>query len=83
VRAAAPLTEWATLTGLITAGRKIQLRVDGRMAAEAALPGFIASDPRDPMQIGADLGSPVLDPALPKFSGWVESVRIWSGEQTP
>jgi hypothetical protein len=34
------------------------------------------------MQIGADLGSPVVDPSPPRFQGLIERVRILSGEGT-
>jgi hypothetical protein len=66
---------------VITADHQLQLRVNGQLAATAPLPELIAKDPNDGMQIGADLGSPVLEPAPPKFAGWIESVRILSGEQ--
>jgi len=74
-------SDWTTLTGVITADHQVQLRVNGQLAATAPLPELIAKDPNDGMQIGADLGSPVLEPAPPKFAGWIESVRISSGEQ--
>jgi hypothetical protein len=57
--------------------------VDGRLAADAALPGLIERNPSEAMQIGADLGSPVVEPAPPKFTGWIESVRLFSGEYKP
>jgi hypothetical protein len=75
------LSDWATLTGTITLGHKAQLLINGKLIAEAPLPGFIGRDPNDGMQIGADLGSPVVEPNPPKFTGWLESVRIFSGEE--
>jgi hypothetical protein len=47
------------------------------------LPGLIERNPSEAMQIGADLGSPVVEPAPPKFTGWIESVRLFSGEYKP
>ncbi len=70
--------EWATIAGTITAQHEIELRVNGAVVAQAQLPDFIGKDPNDTMQIGADLGSPVVEPAPPKFSGWIESVRIFT-----
>ena len=49
----------------------------------ASLPGLIGHNPNDAMQIGADLGSPVVEPAKPKFTGWIEQVRLYSGEHKP
>jgi hypothetical protein len=83
IAAREPLENWATLTGVITTNHQIQLRVNGQLAADAPLPEFIPNDPRDGMQIGADLGSPVLEPAPPKFTGWIESIRVLRGEPKP
>jgi len=74
---------WATILGTITSDRTATLQIDGRLVANAALPGFIGRDPSDIMQIGADLGSPVVEPAPPKFTGCIESVRLFSGEYKP
>ncbi len=74
------VTDWATIVGTITADHRATLQVDGRLAADAMLPGLIERNPSETMQIGADLGSPVVEPAPPKFAGWIESVRLFSGE---
>ncbi len=75
--------DWAVVVGMITAGRKVALYVNGRLADEVPLPGLIGHNPSDAMQIGADLGSPVVEPMPPKFCGWIERVRLYSGEYTP
>ncbi len=77
------VTGWATVVGTITSDHKATLQVDGRAVAEASLSGLIARNPSDTMQIGADLGSPVVEPVPPKFTGWVERVRLFSGEWKP
>jgi len=77
------VTDWATVVGTITSDRKATLQVDGRVVAEAALSGLIQRNPSDMMQIGADLGSPVVEPAPPKFAGWIERVRLFSSEWKP
>ena len=74
--------EWTTIAGAVTAEHGIELRVNGSVVAKATLPGFIGQDPNDAMQIGADLGSPVVEPAPPKFTGWIESVRIFSDDRS-
>jgi arylsulfatase A-like enzyme len=77
------VTDWATVMGTITSDGKATLHVDGRLVADAALPGLIERNPNDAMQVGADLGSPVVEPAPPKFTGWIERVRLFSGEYQP
>lgn len=81
VTAVEAIADWATLTGIITAQHKIALYVNGRLVGRAPLPDFIESDPHDTMQIGADQGSPVLDPVPPKFSGLIERVTLVRGER--
>jgi arylsulfatase A-like enzyme len=80
VSAKQPLDGWATVTGVISVDRRAQLYVNGKLAGVARLEDFIARDPNDAMQIGADLGSPVVEPPPPHFVGWVESVRVSSGD---
>ncbi|HSU67018.1 MAG TPA: sulfatase-like hydrolase/transferase [Tepidisphaeraceae bacterium] len=69
---------WNTITAKITPDRRMLLEVDGREVARGPLKEFIRKVPNDPLDIGADLGSQVVDsnPALPKFVGRIESVRI-------
>jgi len=70
---------WVTLAGSLTEGRALTLAVDGRVVGETRLPGLLERDPNDAMQIGADLGSPVVEPPPPPFRGLVERVRLFSG----
>ncbi|MBI4657751.1 MAG: sulfatase-like hydrolase/transferase [Verrucomicrobia bacterium] len=79
VEAKEAVTNWATFAGAITADRQIQLRVNNQVVVQTALPDFIGRDPSEAMQVGADLGSPVMEPSPPKFTGWIQSVRIFSG----
>ncbi|MFM1767993.1 MAG: hypothetical protein RJA22_522 [Verrucomicrobiota bacterium] len=74
-----PPDAWTTLAGEITADGKIQLSLNGRVAASAPLPRLIGGDPNDGMELGTDLGSPIVNPPLPLFTGWIESVRITAG----
>jgi arylsulfatase A-like enzyme len=71
--------EWTKVTARITAERRLVLLVNDKEAAKGPLPQFIRTEPRDGIQIGADLGSPVTkDPV--HFVGLMESVRVYSGE---
>lgn len=73
--------DWTRVTAKITADRRLLLAVDGKPAGEVRLPEFIARDPNDSMQIGADNGSRVVPgEPLPRFTGRIESVRLYSGE---
>lgn len=80
VAAKESVTGWSRLMGTITADSRATLHVDGRLVGVKPLPELIEVDPHDIMQIGADLGSPVVVPAPPKFTGLIERVRIFRGE---
>ncbi len=73
------VTGWITLTGTITDEHQITLAVDGRKVGQASLANLIDRDPNDAMQIGADLGSPVIDSVPPPFNGLIERVRVFCG----
>ncbi len=67
-----------TLAGSLTDGR-MTVAVNGRTVGERRVPGLIGRDPNDGMQIGADRGSPVVDPPPPAFLGTIERVRVFCG----
>ena len=71
------------LTGAITRDGRLELRVDGRLIAEG--PGhFLARQPDDPLTLGSDLASPVVDYGrdMPAFDRW-EELRIYWGQPDP
>ena len=70
--------DWVRRRAQVTADQGLQLLVDGQAVAEGRLPA--CPEPDEGLQIGADLGSPVLRgrEASP-FMGLIESVRIHSG----
>jgi arylsulfatase len=75
--------KWAHLAGVITADRKLVLYVNGEPAGEGALDAFIGRDPNDGLQIGADAGSAVVPYGeRAGLTGWVASVKIFSGERS-
>lgn len=78
-----PITGWTVLTGVITPEWQAELYVDGRKVAGAPLGGFIGGDPGDTMQIGADTGSPVVQPPPPNYRGLIERVSLWRGARPP
>lgn len=72
---------WTEVSARITADKRLALSVDGKPAGSGKLRDFIDRDPNNTMQIGADLGSPVVEgKSLPKFEGLIESLRMYSGE---
>jgi hypothetical protein len=83
VSAKEPLGGWFTLAGVITADRTAALYINGKLAGVEPLRDFIERDPSDGMQIGADTGSPVVEPVPPRFKGSIESVQVFRGEKKP
>lgn len=73
--------EWTHLAGVLSTSGQLLLYVNGKLDASAKSKGFITSDPRDVMQIGADLGSPVVAEKAAGFTGLIESVHLFSGER--
>ena len=70
---------WVRVRAQVTADQRLQLSVDGKLVAEGRLPDPIRT-PAESLQIGADLGTPVLaGPEASRFVGQIESVRIHSG----
>ena len=74
---------WTTLEARVTAQKKLELLVDGTPVAQGAPPAFIADDPNDRMQIGADEGSPVIEPTPPRFTGLIGRVTLARGAFAP
>lgn len=76
-----PVTgRWVRLTGRITADRRLRLMVDGQQVAAGPLRAAISKQPNEGLQIGADLGTRVVPAGVPPFTGWMERVRVYSGE---
>jgi arylsulfatase A-like enzyme len=72
---------WTKVTARITAGKELVLLGEDKEVARGPLNDLIRQNPRNSMQIGADLGSAVVaDRQLTPFVGQIESVRIYRGE---
>ena len=82
-RVTAPIdvtNRWVTVTARLTADRQLKISIDGQEVATAKAKDFIAADPKEDMQIGADKGSQVFEAAeVPAFVGLIESLRLYSG----
>jgi outer membrane protein assembly factor BamB len=69
---------WAHLAGVLTRGKELKIYVDGNLAASTTVPGLIAADPQEAMEIGADDGSTVGDYTSPfGFNGLIDEVRVY------
>ncbi len=70
--------QWMRLTAQWS-GKNLSLAVDDQPASKAKLLAAPDGLPHDGMQIGADERSQLLEKPLPKFTGLMERVRIFSG----
>ena len=69
---------WAHLTGVLSADEKLQLYVDGELAATTDAPGLLTGDPQEGLEIGADEGSSIGDyNGRSGFSGLIDEVRLY------
>ncbi len=69
---------WTHLAGVLTPERKLLLYVNGRLAGQAPARGFLARDPGEPMEIGADEGTGVGGYRAPlPFRGLIDEVRVY------
>jgi len=74
---------WVQLTGVVTADKDVQLYVDGKKVASAKTKAFIATDPKQSMQIGGDELSGVGNYQAPYiFTGLIDEVQLRFGTAT-
>lgn len=74
---------WVHLAGVLTADKKLQIFVDGKLAGQAEASDFIAAKPVQTTQIGADEGGSVGSYSSPlAFSGTIDEVRVYHGTIT-
>jgi hypothetical protein len=73
--------KWAKLTAKLTVNKRLQLYVDGKLEAEAAIDELIFKNPNDGMQIGADTGSQVLEKNVGGYQGKIEAIRLFMGQR--
>jgi arylsulfatase A-like enzyme len=72
------LGKWTHIAGVFDRNQA-RVYVDGKLAGQVALPFRTLRDPKEPMQIGADLTTPV-DPVAGegRFRGLIDMVRVHS-----
>ena len=70
--------KWVHLVGVLTDEKKLAVYVDGELAATADAGDFIAADPAQAMEVGADEGGAVGDYQSPfGMKGVVDEVRVY------
>jgi len=70
--------KWVHLAGVLTADKELQVYVNGKLSGSAPAAGFIASDPAQAMEIGADEGGGVGDYTSPfGLKGIIDEVRVY------
>lgn len=75
--------EWTHLAGVLDADKKLHIFVNGELEGTAQAKSFIASDPAQAMQIGADETSAVGEYQSPHaFTGAIDEVRLFIGTVT-
>lgn len=81
VKAQDAVQDWTTVLASASARDGLVLTVNGKPAGRTPLPTMIERTPNDATQIGADLGSQVTEgQPQARFIGWIEMVRIFSGQ---
>ncbi|MCH7988660.1 MAG: PQQ-binding-like beta-propeller repeat protein, partial [Planctomycetes bacterium] len=74
------VNKWVHLAGVLTADKKLQIYIDGKLANETKASSLIASVPLQAMEIGSDDKGSVGSYASPlAFSGTIDEVRIFHG----
>ena len=71
---------WVHLAGVLTADKKLQVYVNGKLAGTGKAPALIAEDPSNAMEIGQDASSAVGEYKGPNaFTGLIDEVRVYYG----
>lgn len=75
---------WMHLAGVLTADKKLKVYVDGELAATGEAGGFIAEEPAQAMEVGADAGSEGVGKynGPTPFTGLIDQVRVYYGTVT-
>jgi hypothetical protein len=73
--------DWVHLAGVLTADKKLEMYVDGELAASAEAGGFIAQEPAQAIEVGADDGSEGVGEYRGPlaFTGLIDQVRVYYG----
>lgn len=71
--------KWTHLAGVLAPDKQAQIYVNGKLAAKAPA-AWLESEPKQPLEIGADNGSAVGDYQSPfGFTGLIDEVKVYRG----
>jgi outer membrane protein assembly factor BamB len=74
---------WVHIAGVLTAGKKLKLYINGKLSSEGEQSGPITAIPLQGMEIGADAAGSVGTYKTPSlFKGSIDDVRIYHGTLT-
>ncbi len=76
--------DWVHLAGVLTSDKKLEIYVDGELAASAEAGGFIVEEPAQAIEVGADDGSEGVGQYRGPlaFAGLMDQVRVYYGTVT-
>jgi len=76
--------QWTHLAGVLTPNKQLQLYVNGKLAGAADAAGFIATDPGELMEIGADDRNNMGEYKAPfAFTGLIDDARVYHRALSP
>ncbi|MBL7223492.1 MAG: PQQ-binding-like beta-propeller repeat protein [Candidatus Brocadiae bacterium] len=75
--------KWTHLAGVLAPEKTLEIYVNGKLAGTGKAAGFIAEDPAQTMEIGADDAGGVADYRSPfALTGLIDEVRVYFGRVT-
>ncbi|NQT51870.1 PQQ-binding-like beta-propeller repeat protein, partial [bacterium] len=75
--------KWTHLAGVLAPDKTLEIYVNGKLAGTGKAAGFIAEDPAQTMEIGADDAGGVADYRSPfALTGQIDEVRVYFGRVT-
>ena len=75
-----PNGKWTHIAGVLTADKKLEVYVNGKLSNTSQAPGFIASTPGQAMEVGADEGGQVGNyDDVSTFHGLIDELKLYRG----
>ena len=71
---------WAHLAGQLGEKGRMKVFVNGTCVATGKAPGLLAQDPRDNLQVGADVGSSILGKGGNHYGGLIDEIKVTYGK---
>ena len=68
---------WHHVVGVLENDKTMKIYVDGELSGTGKATALISTDPLQPMEIGTDGASAVVDYTNPQFTGIIDEVRLY------